>query len=102
MSKAESGDTPLSARDRQPLLSETDINYILLNGAQIALSKLKRSKSFDDSLFYYAEIGAYLEVSLSRGAGITDDTREALEQIHRAATHEHMNHNKAKNSASAG
>lgn len=102
MTRTDQQEMPLNARERQPLLSDTDINHILLNGAQIALSKLKRSKSFDDSLFYYAEIGAYLEVSLSRGAGITDETREALEEIHRAATHAHMNHNKASNSALQG
>ncbi len=100
MSRPEQSETPLSEQGRQPMLSETDINYILLNGAQIALTKLKRSQKFDDSLFYYAEIGAYLEVSLSRGAGITDETRVALESIHRQATYEHMNHNKALRSAS--
>ncbi|WP_370280777.1 excinuclease ABC subunit C [Pontibacterium sp.] len=99
MSKSDRDSLPLSERERNPLLSETDINYILVNGAQIALSKLKRSKTVEDSLFFYAEIGAYLEVSLSRGAGISDSTREELQKLHREATHAHMNHNKATNTA---
>lgn len=86
---------------RHPLLSETDINNILLNGAQISLSKLKRAKTFDARLYYYAEIGVYLEVSLSRGAGISDSTRDQLQEIHRQATHLHMDANKRSNMASA-
>jgi hypothetical protein len=82
---------------RHPLLSDTDINIILVNGAQIALSKLKRAKSFDARLYYYAEIGVYLEVSLSRGAGISDATRDQLREIHREATHLHMEANKQLN-----
>ncbi|MCO4758345.1 MAG: excinuclease ABC subunit C [Oceanospirillaceae bacterium] len=97
MSKSDSAKTPLNERERNPLLSETDINYILLHGAQIALTKLKRAQSTENSLFYYAEIGAYLEVSLSRGAGISDSTREELQLLHSEATHEHMSHNKALN-----
>lgn len=84
---------------RHPAMSETDINYILLNGAQIALSKLKRAQSFDNSLFYYAQIGVYLEVSLSRGAGIEDSTREALEELHSEGTRLHMKINKSLNAA---
>lgn len=84
---------------RHPLLSETDINNILLNGAKISLSKLKRAKTFDARLYYYAEIGVYLEVSLSRGAGISDDTRDQLQEIHRQATHIHMDANKQFNMA---
>ena len=80
--------------ERHPLLSDNDINTILVNGAQISLSKLKRAHSFDVRLYYYAEIGVYLEVSLSRGAGILDSTREQLEAIHREATHIHMDANK--------
>lgn len=79
---------------RHPLLSETDINNILVNGAQIALSKLRRAKTFDARLYYYAEIGVYLEVSLSRGAGISDSTRDQLREIHREATHLHMDASK--------
>ena len=79
---------------RHPLLSDNDINTILVNGAQMSLSKLKRARSFNARIYYYAEIGVYLEVSLSRGAGITDATREQLEQIHKDATHIHMNANK--------
>ncbi|WP_432695214.1 excinuclease ABC subunit C [Marinobacterium sp. YM272] len=79
---------------RHPLLSETDINNILVNGSQIALAKLKRAKTFDARLYYYAEIGVYLEVSLSRGAGISDSTRDQLREIHREATHLHMDASK--------
>jgi len=86
-----------SDRERHPLLSDNDINTILVNGAQISLSKLKRAQSFDARLYYYAEIGVYLEVSLSRGAGIMDSTREQLEAIHREATHLHMDANKNLN-----
>ncbi|MBY4677212.1 excinuclease ABC subunit C [Marinobacterium arenosum] len=86
-----------SSQERHPLMTETDINNILVNGAMISLSKLKRARSFDARLYYYAEIGVYLEVSLSRGAGITDETRETLERIHMEATHEHMDANKALN-----
>lgn len=90
-----SSDSPSSVRaDRFPLLSDTNINTILMNGAQISLTKLKRSRSFNARLYYYAEIGVYLEVSLSRGAGITDDTRRRLEAIHQEATHAHMQANK--------
>ena len=84
----------LAALDRHPMLSDNDINKILLNGASIALTKLKRSKTFDARLYYYAEIGVYLEVSLSRGAGISDETRKLLEEIHRKATHFHMQKSK--------
>ncbi|GAA0785586.1 excinuclease ABC subunit C [Marinobacterium sediminicola] len=86
-----------SDKERHPLLSDNDINTILVNGAQISLSKLKRARSFDARLYYYAEIGAYLEVSLSRGAGILDTTREQLQRIHTEATHLHMDANKTLN-----
>lgn len=79
---------------RHPLLSDNDINTILVNGAQMSFSKLKRARSFNARIYYYAEIGVYLEVSLSRGAGISDATREQLEQLHKDATHIHMNANK--------
>lgn len=85
---------------RHPLLSDTDINIILVNGAQIALGKLRRARSFDARLYYYAEIGVYLEVSLSRGAGISDATRDQLLEIHSEATHIHMEANKQLNRAS--
>jgi len=85
---------------RHPMLSETDINNILVNGAQIALSKLKRAKTFDARLHYFAEIGVYLEVSLSRGAGISDASRDQLREIHREATHFHMQANKQANRVS--
>ncbi|MBA4502283.1 excinuclease ABC subunit C [Marinobacterium marinum] len=84
-------------KERHPLLSDNDINTILVNGAQISLSKLKRAQSFDARLYYYAEIGVYLEVSLSRGAGILDATREQLQRIHTEATHLHMDANKTLN-----
>ena len=89
--------TPLSEQDRHPLMTESDINNILLNGAQISLTKLKRARSFDARLYYYAEIGVYLEVTLSRGAGISDETRHQLEAIHKEATHIHMDANKLLN-----
>ncbi len=82
---------------RHPLLSSTDINNILVNGAKISLSKLKRAQSFDARLYYYAEISVFLEVSLSRGAGISDATREQLQEIHQEATHLHMDANKLLN-----
>jgi len=75
---------------RDPRMSDTDINNILMNGAQIALSKMTRSENLDDRLYHYAQISAFLEVSLSRGAGITDDTRDDLNQIHQQATHLYM------------
>ncbi len=83
-----------AGKDRHPLLSDNDINTILVNGASISLNKLKRAQSFDARLYYYAEIGVYLEVSLSRGAGITDGTRQELQAIHKEATHFHMQENK--------
>lgn len=72
----------------------TDINHILVNGAQIAFSKLKRAQSFNARLYYYAEIGVYLEVSLSHGAGITADTHDQIEEIYNNATRFHMCQNK--------
>ena len=93
-------ETSRQEAERHPLLSDNDINTILVNGAQISLSKLKRARSFDARLYYYAEIGVYLEVSLSRGAGILDSTREQLEAIHREATHLHMDANKTLNAIS--
>ena len=84
---------------RHPSMSESDINYILLNGAHISLSELKRAKTFENSLFFYAQVGVYLEVSLSRGAGIDDETRDVLEALHREATELHMKLNKQKNAA---
>lgn len=90
MTRTDNNNRPLSEQNREVMLSESDINTILVNGAQISLTKLRRAKSTDAQLCYYAEIGVYLEVSLSRGAGITEDTLEALEEIHRVATHEYM------------
>ncbi len=84
----------LAAQDRHPLLYSTDINQILINGATIALTKLRRAKSFDARLYYYAEISVYLEVSLSSGAGITDETRDLLQKVHKEATHFHMQQSK--------
>lgn len=92
--------TQITDKERHPLLSDNDINTILVNGAQISLSKLKRARSFDARLYYYAEIGVYLEVSLSRGAGILDTTREQLQRIHTEATHLHMDANKTLNAVS--
>jgi|GEM_PF-3179619 len=81
--------------ERHPMMSETDINNILVNGAMISLAKLKRAQSFNARIYYYAEIGVYLEVALSRGAGITDATLEGVERIHQEATHIHMDASKA-------
>ncbi len=75
---------------RDPMMSDTDINNILMNGAHIAFSKMRRANGFDNRLYYYAQICAFLEVSLSRGAGITDDTRDDLNHIHEEATHLYM------------
>lgn len=75
---------------RDPRMSDTDINNILMNGAQIALHKMTRALGYNDRLYHYAQISAFLEVSLSRGAGITDDTRDDLNQIHKQATHLYM------------
>ena len=88
-------DQPSHKNRNAQVMSDSDINYILLNGAQIALSKLRKASSYEDSLFNYAQIVVYLEVSLSRGAGISDDTRTALEELHSTATREHMGRNKA-------
>ncbi len=97
MSRHDLAETPLSEKDRYTAKSDIDINYILVNGAQISLSKLKRAKSFDARLYYYAEIGVYFEVSLSRGGGITDETQKLLEEIHKEATYNHMQANKELN-----
>jgi len=80
--------------NRNLMTSDTDINNILVNGAMISLAKLKRAQSFDARIYYYAEIGVYLEVSLSRGAGISDSTVEAVERIHQEATRIHMDASK--------
>lgn len=90
MARTANSEQLLSEQNRDVLLSESDINTILVTGAQISLTKLRRAQTTDARLCYYAEIGVYLEVSLSRGAGITEDTLIALEQIHRDATHEYM------------
>ncbi|MDO6514374.1 MULTISPECIES: excinuclease ABC subunit C [unclassified Neptuniibacter] len=90
MSSTNSNKKPLNEQNREVMLSDSDINSIIVNGAQISLMKLRRARSTDAQLCYYAEIGVYLEVSLSRGAGITDETLETLEEIHRIATHEYM------------
>ena len=99
MSRTNSKEAPLSEQNRDVMMGDSDINNILVNGAQISLTKLRRSRSTDARLCYYAEIGVYLEVSLSRGAGITEATMEALEEIHRIATHEYMDTRKQKSLA---
>ncbi|WP_299178701.1 excinuclease ABC subunit C [uncultured Neptuniibacter sp.] len=96
MSRLKPNTRPLSEQEREVMLSESDINTILVNGAQISLTKLRRARNTDAQLCYYAEIGVYLEVSLSRGAGITEETMSALEEIHRIATHEYMDTRKLK------
>lgn len=80
----------LQPTKREPMISDTDINNILMNGAQIALTKMKRAKRIDDRLYYYAQISAFLEVSLSRGAGISDDTRSDLNKIYQESAHLYM------------
>ncbi len=77
---------PLKTSAQLASLMNTDINHILVNGAQIAYSKLKRAQSFNARLYYYAEIGVYLEVSLSHGAGITADTHDQITEIYKQAT----------------
>lgn len=94
MTRSADNNVPLSEQNRDVLLSESDINNILVNGAQISLTKLRKAQSTDAQLCYYAEIGVYLEVSLSRGAGITESTMETLQEIHRIATHEYMDNRK--------
>lgn len=96
MNRITNDQLPLNEQNRDLLLSDSDINTILVNGAQISLTKLRRAQSTDARLCYYAEIGVYLEVSLSRGAGITEATLESLEEIHRVATHEYMDTRKLK------
>ena len=81
-------------KQRNPLMSATDINHILLHGAQISLSKLRRATSHNARIFYFAEIGVYLEVSLSSGSTITDDAREQLSEIHQRALASLMDANK--------
>ena len=81
-------------KQRNPLMSATDINHILLHGAQISLSKLRRATSHSARIFYFAEIGVYLEVSLSSGSAITDDAREQLAEIHQRALSTLMDANK--------
>ncbi|MGH1430802.1 MAG: excinuclease ABC subunit C [Neptuniibacter sp.] len=100
MSRNYDKELPLSAQNRDVMLSDSDINTILVNGAQISLTKLRRAKNTDARLCYYAEIGVYLEVSLSRGAGITEETLNTLEELHRLATYEYMNTRKQKSLAS--
>ncbi len=73
------------AEQRNPLISANDINHILVNGAQISYSKLRRASGHSARIFYFAAIGVYLEVSLSSGSGITDDARERLAEIHQNA-----------------
>ncbi|MGB1239500.1 MAG: hypothetical protein ACPG4U_14875 [Pseudomonadales bacterium] len=90
-----SNESAQNTEQRHPLMSETDINHILVHGAQISLSKLRRANSFNARIYYFAEIGVYLEVSLSRGSGITDDTRELLLDIHQEALACHMQANKS-------
>ncbi|EPJ54956.1 MAG: hypothetical protein OFPI_04900 [Osedax symbiont Rs2] len=86
--------TQVLKKQRHPLMSATDINHILLHGAQISLSKLRRAGSHSARIFYFAEIGVYLEVSLSSGSAITDDAREQLAEIHQQALSSLMDANK--------
>jgi hypothetical protein len=83
------------------MLSYTYKKYILVRGSQLSLTTNKRAKRFYNRLYHFAEIGVFLEVSLSRGAGISDDTREQLQQIHKEAVHLHMAANKAAHANSA-
>jgi len=81
-------------KERNPIMIANDINHILVHGAQIAFSKLRRAGSHDARIFYFAEIGVYLEVSLSSGSGITDDAREQLAEIHQNALNTFMDANR--------
>ena len=79
---------------RNPLMSGNDINHILVHGAQISYSKLRLAGSQSARIYYFAQIGVYLEVSLSSGSGITDDSRERLQEIHQLALNTLMEANK--------
>jgi hypothetical protein len=83
-------------QERNPLMIANDINHILVNGAQISFSKLRRAGSHDARTFYFAEIGVYLEVSLSSGSGITDDSRRRLAKIHQKALNTLMDANRVE------
>lgn len=82
--------------DRNSIMITNDINHILVHGAQISFSKLRRAGSHDARIFYFAEIGVYLEVSLSSGSGITDDSRRRLAKIHQKALNTLMEANKSE------
>ncbi|NQZ31809.1 MAG: hypothetical protein HRU06_11070 [Oceanospirillaceae bacterium] len=82
--------------ERNAIMITNDINHILVHGAQISFSKLRRAGSHDARIFYFAEIGVYLEVSLSSGSGITDDSRRRLAKIHQKALNTLMDANRAE------
>ncbi|PPC77348.1 excinuclease ABC subunit C [Pokkaliibacter plantistimulans] len=82
-------------------MSETDINQILVNGASISLQNLKRARSYESLLFYYAEISVYLEVSLSEGAGISDWSRATLSSLFAEAAEEFMQRKRSYSPASS-
>lgn len=84
-------------KERNPLINGNDINHILVHGAQISYSKLKRAGGHNARIYYFAEIGVYLEVSLSSGSGITDDARERLAEIHQKALNKLMQANIKEN-----
>jgi len=92
--RSEQQQANVTQEPRTALLSANDINHILVNGAQISNTKLRRAGSYDARLFYFAEIGVYLEVSLSDSTGITDDTRDRLGEIHQQALIELMSANR--------
>lgn len=69
---------------------ENDINQILVNGATIALEKMRRANNYESLLFHYAEISVFLEVSLSEGAGISDWSRDTLSDLFARAAADFM------------
>lgn len=84
---------------RRALMNTNDINHILVHGAEISYSKLRRGSSHSARIFYFAEIGVYLEVSLSSGSGVTNDSRARLSEIHQKALITLMDANKKENAS---
>ena len=89
--------TEKSQQQRSPMMIANNINHILVHGAQISYSKLRRAGGHSARIFYFAEIGVYLEVSLSSGSGITRDARERLSEIHQEALNTLMVANRLEN-----
>jgi hypothetical protein len=84
----------LAKKHRKALMNANDINHILVHGAEISYSKLRRAGSHIARIYFFAEIGVYLEVSLSSSSGVTNDAREHLTEIHQKALTTLMDANK--------